>query len=280
MSVIKITKTNFAGKIVGGEFSSIKNFPHSAFIVINSGYRSSTCGASILNQAILLTAAHCISKCTGKCNIKAYFGSERKSRGFERNIISFKIHEKYNTDTKAQDIALMRLDKDLQFSKKVKRVIIMKKLPKYDTAEVAGWGWSNARGSKSEMLKHAKQQVFSRSTCYDKVKVIPVGTFCATDFNSYPEKGDSGSALVIKGSIQIGIVSFKKRQYTNETIVYTDVPYFYDWIRNNARELYCQDLKKKGKKLIEKNNKKWEEKTFIKKIWRTEEEDFKNCNFI
>ncbi|XP_061707690.1 hypodermin-B-like [Cydia pomonella] len=273
-------RTSLTGKIVRGEFSSIINFPHSAFVAINCENRFSTCGASILNQAILLTAAHCISKCTEECNIKAYFGSERKSTGYERNVISFKIHEHYNTDTKAYDIALMRLEKDLQFSKKVKRVIIMKKPPKYDIAEIAGWGWIDSKGTKSEMLKHAKQQVFSRSVCYDKVRVIPVGTFCATDLNGYPEKGDSGSALMIRGSIQIGIVSFKKRQYTNETIVYTDVSYYYDWILKNARELYCHEIKKMGKKLIEKMDKKWEETRLIQKIWRKGEDDFMNCIFI
>ncbi|XP_063376846.1 trypsin delta-like [Cydia fagiglandana] len=274
-------KSQLSGKIVGGEFSSIKKFPHSAFITINNEDRSSTCGASILNQAILLTAAHCLSTCNEKCKIKAYFGSERKSKGYERNVISFKVHENYDTETKAQDIALMRLDKDLQFGKKVKRVIIMKTPPKSDKAEIAGWGWIDSKGSKSELLKHAKQQVFSRSKCYNKVRVIPKGTFCGTDLSGYPEKGDSGSALMIKGFIQIGIVSFKKRQYTNETIVYTDVSYYYDWIRKNARNLYCRDFKKKAKKLVERMDNDWEiENRLIKKIWRTEEEDLLNCNYV
>ncbi|XP_063618156.1 hypodermin-B-like [Cydia splendana] len=274
-------RSQLTGKIVRGEFSNIKKFPHSAFVTIENGYRYSTCGASILNQAILLTAAHCLSTCTGECNIKAYFGSERKIRGFERNVISFKVHENYDTQTKAQDIALMRLDKDLQFGKKVKRVIIMKTPPKYDEAEIAGWGWTDSKGSNSEVLKHAKQQVYSRSKCYDKVRVIPEGTFCGTDLNGYPEKGDSGSALMIKGSIQIGIVSFKKRQYTNKTIVYTDVSYYYDWIRKNARNLYCQDFKKKAKNLVERMDKDWEtENRLIKKIWRTEEDDLMNCIYM
>ncbi|XP_047987222.1 trypsin alpha-4-like [Leguminivora glycinivorella] len=280
ISLLNFTKSKLTGKIVGGEFSRIVDFPHSVFVVINCDYRVSTCGASILNQAILLTAAHCLIKCTDKFYITAYVGSERKHQGIERNVVSFKVHDKYDPQTKAQDIALMRLGKNLQFGKRVKRIIIMKSPPKYFTAEIAGWGWIDSVGTKSEVLKHAKQRVYSRSQCFEIVRFIPVGTICASDIKGYPEKGDSGSALIIQGSIQIGIVSFKKRQIANETIVYTDVSYYHDWILRNARELYCQN-KKTGIKLMKKykneTEKKWEKKKLlIEKLGRKLEE---NLNF-
>ncbi|PZC81238.1 hypothetical protein B5X24_HaOG213339 [Helicoverpa armigera] len=67
------------------------------------------------------------------------------------------------------------------------------------------------------------------------------GTLCAQNrnLNSYASRGDSGSALVVRGYIQIGIVSYKVPKISRSLVVYTDTGYFYDWITHNTKRLYC-----------------------------------------
>ncbi|XP_061707688.1 trypsin alpha-4-like [Cydia pomonella] len=232
------------GHIVGGFLSKIESFPFSVYISKSCNlYRNSSCGASILNQVILLTAAHCFKQCD-PFTINAYSGSVRKYSGFENKVIGFKIHEKYHPIRHSNDIALLRLETELIFGRTVKRIILMKYPPNNTLAVVAGWGWIDSKGTRGDLLKHTPQLVLDREACASLLgnREIPMGMICGkdTDGESYPEKGDSGSPLVIHNNIQIGIVSFKRREYTNHTIAYTHVPYFYDWIVKNARKLYCE----------------------------------------
>ncbi|KAJ8726596.1 hypothetical protein PYW07_001294 [Mythimna separata] len=52
-------------------------------------------------------------------------------------------------------------------------------------------------------------------------------------------RGDSGSALVVRGYIQIGLVSYKMPDVSRSLVVYTDTGYFYDWITKISKKLYC-----------------------------------------
>lgn len=63
-------------RVVGGNFVSIKKFPHSVFLDCLCDDGESICGASVLNQMIILTAAHCMHDCTGRWTVKAFVGNE------------------------------------------------------------------------------------------------------------------------------------------------------------------------------------------------------------
>ncbi|KOB67169.1 Uncharacterized protein OBRU01_20195 [Operophtera brumata] len=94
----------------------------------------------------------------------------------------------------------------------------------------------------SELLKYVTQKVMSRNECIRALRfdAVGVGTICAiTELNEgRVAHGDSGSALVVRGYIQIGIVSYGI--FTAKHIaVYTDVCYFYDWIEAVVKELNC-----------------------------------------
>jgi trypsin len=141
VTTAKSTKTQLTGHIVGGEFSRIENFPYSAHLTINCGGSSSACGASILNQVLLLTAAHCVFKCKDEFKIKAYTGSVYRHKGFVNYVAHLIIHEEYNAHTKANDIAVLKLEKPLTFGPKVKRIALVKEPPDYESAVIAGWGW-------------------------------------------------------------------------------------------------------------------------------------------
>lgn len=61
--------------VVGGDYANIDQFPHSVYLYAENNGEAWICGASILNQMILLTAAHCLVDCLNDWSIKAYAGS-------------------------------------------------------------------------------------------------------------------------------------------------------------------------------------------------------------
>lgn len=66
--------------VVGGDFTDIAHFPHSVFLDINCMSNGWICGSSILNQRILLTAAHCVFACKRDWQIDGYAGHENLNK--------------------------------------------------------------------------------------------------------------------------------------------------------------------------------------------------------
>ncbi|XP_073942185.1 hypodermin-B-like isoform X2 [Choristoneura fumiferana] len=147
-----VTLQEFEGFVVEGDFAKMKDFPHAALLYIecressDNPTRYFTCGSSIINQDIVLTAAHCLENCAAKFTIvTVHVGNREKKKGLPIKASGFKTHGKYNPRTISNDIALVKLKNRLVFGKKVRRVALMREPPYDETAEVAGWGWLNRR---------------------------------------------------------------------------------------------------------------------------------------
>ncbi|XP_049691820.2 hypodermin-B isoform X3 [Helicoverpa armigera] len=227
-----------------GENAAMKNFPHSVFLFVScssDGYW--ICGASIVNEGVLLTAAHCLFTCGTRNVIKAYVGNRKMGKGKSRTVQNFYLHKKYEDFSISNDIALMKVKKKIIFGKNVKRVALMRKRPKTRLAQVAGWGIIDEKTKKPALnLQSIKMHILKRSVCRERFySRMPEGTNCADSVNpkSAITEGDSGSALVVRGYIQIGIVSYKVPKISRSLVVYTDTGYFYDWITHNTKRLYC-----------------------------------------
>ncbi|XP_063376836.1 chymotrypsin-1-like [Cydia fagiglandana] len=232
------TQSNMSGNIVLGAHSKITQFPHSAFLSIHIY----TCGASILNQALLLTAAHCVYDNKDPEKYTAFVGHNIRQKGSQYAVLKLTVHENFDSKLITNDIALLRLNKNLKFGRNVARVILLPDPPYDEEAFVAGWGVTEIDGMISDCLMHASQKVYKRNACVlIGVKKVPRGTICGEhkDKKGHPEQGDSGSALVVRGYIQIGIVSYNRPDVSTTNVVYTDTGYFYKWIKENSRKLYC-----------------------------------------
>ncbi|XP_068619388.1 chymotrypsin-like [Battus philenor] len=225
--------------VVGGDYTTISYFPHSVFLNIECG-SSWICGSSILNQMILLTAAHCVSDCNRQWNIEGYAGHEDLSKVVVmRPVKKFVIHEQYNERSMINDIGLLCLDNELPLGKYIQRVTI-KRSHTYELASVAGWGVINRlTNTETMVLKRAKQRLMTRRSCA-RYGYLDKGMMCARspEKNTSPASGDSGSALITKDMQQIGLVSFIFSEYPN-TPIYTNVSYYYNWIKRNSRKLHC-----------------------------------------
>ena len=132
--------------MVGGRVPDMKYFPYSVFMYIKCFEEDSEksftwiCGASIVNEMIMLTAAHCIYGCARRSTFTVSVGHVHKEKGFGATIHTFYIHHKYSDSHTSYDIALTRTKRPLRFGKFVQRIAFMEDPPYFDEAQVAGWG--------------------------------------------------------------------------------------------------------------------------------------------
>ncbi|XP_045765105.1 chymotrypsin-1-like [Maniola jurtina] len=236
-----ITKSQIVPKVVGGGPANISYFPHSAFILIIKYTGGFVCGSSILNQKILLTAAHCIDGPYRESYV--YTGHTDKTLGDKYIIAAMKPHEHYNEHTVSNDIGLILVKTPIRFSSLVQRVALVRYPPIRNRAAVAGWGLvSEEPEMGTQLLHYAELKVWTFEECRRFISSLPRGCLCAgsLDGKTYASSGDSGSALIVNDYIQIGLVSYKRPTLRN-IVAFSNVSYFYSWIKHNAKRLYCKN---------------------------------------
>ncbi|CAH2237832.1 jg4408 [Pararge aegeria aegeria] len=197
------------------------------------------CGSSILNQKILITAAHCIEKPYVRFTV--YAGHTENYLGDVYPVQAVKTHEKYNSHTVDHDIGLILVKKPIKLGKLAQRITVLRIPPRPMTAAVAGWGLiDEVNELNSKRLHHAELKVWTYEQCRKFISSLPKGFICAgsLDGKTYASQGDSGSALIVNDYIQIGVVSYK-RPDLRSVVAFTDTSYYYRWIRTHSRRLYC-----------------------------------------
>ncbi|XP_047544555.1 chymotrypsin-1-like [Vanessa atalanta] len=237
-----VTSSQIEPKIVSGYKTKIKSHPYSAALIIVQESSAHMCGASIVNQKVLLTAAHCFDDALiQKVKGSAHIGHANKRKGHVIRISNLMIHPKYDTVEITCDIALAGLKKEIKFGSAINRVALAQRRPRAGPALIAGWGLLEENPHRdTDFLHETGQRVWPKRDCVKLLIEIPNGTFCGGGPDGgYPSRGDSGSPLMVNGYLQIGLVSFKKIHLSRSVIVYTDIAYYYKWITENARNVFC-----------------------------------------
>lgn len=144
LGLFAFVRAAMEGFIVGGQMANILHHAHSAFLNVNCNANGDIyvwiCGASIVNQNILLTAGHCLAGCSYQSHITINLGDEHRDRGRTYSAYSFMVHEHYDQVTSTNDICLLRVASSLTLNSKSSRVALMKRPPYSENAKVAGWG--------------------------------------------------------------------------------------------------------------------------------------------
>lgn len=145
-----VSSFSMEGFIVGGEDAEIEKYPHSVLAKINcleeDGTREHfTCGSSIINQQILLSAAHCLHGCTSHSTVGLFVGYAIRESRPQRHSFAAVLHQQYSSTTFENDIMLIVMDSPLDLNQKAARVAIMRRPPYTEPAVVAGWGVTNVR---------------------------------------------------------------------------------------------------------------------------------------
>lgn len=220
------------------------------------------CGASLVGQRWLLTAAHCIRNGDRPVDLRVVMGSSKRARFFyyffqTDSIDQIHIHPLYNNDSHAYDIAILRLKKmpDLEPGELWPVCLPTEPVNSYagSKATVIGWGKTSGKQSFSSArtLQELGVTVISQAECqrqwsYGRGRVDVGGPKMCFKSDGASCHGDSGGGMFLQNNKQrtlIGVCSYGLSDCQNwAPEVYTKVSVVLDWIR----EIFNGDLYNMG----------------------------------
>jgi len=259
----KINPTIFISRIVNG----LQAIPHSWPWVVTIGLYGPksnlphACGGALINKQYLITAAHCVNTAPIFEIIGNPIPSHPNYANFERMmrvyvgvhnrdtdinalntyyVTRIIRHPKFNQATFENDIAIIKLDREVEISKNVDFLCFDKQVPvEYGESLYAiGWGFTeNTINKASNVLMQVSLSVKTKSEC--ELSYFPDVQFCAgtSGLNRRDTcNGDSGGPMMKYHNNRwtlVGIVS--NGDVSCEGVgIYTIVSRFYDWILFNT----------------------------------------------
>nr|XP_021188216.2 serine protease persephone [Helicoverpa armigera] len=239
--------------ILGGEAASLGEFPHMVALGYDrgDGYEFD-CGGSVLSQRYVLSAAHCVDTLDriqptvirgGVIEI----GGKQFNPETDDRIAEIILNPRYTRREKYHDLALLRLERPLQFTSNLNAVCLETNDRDPTTPlTITGWGkTSNTRDTRSNVLLKANVTTVSRSQCgesYTNWRKLPDGIspdqMCAGDPQGIRDtcQGDSGGPLqstTADGLNRlVGVTSFGRGCGSPVPGVYTRVSRYLDWIES------------------------------------------------
>uniref|UniRef100_A0A8D0GR65 Peptidase S1 domain-containing protein n=1 Tax=Sphenodon punctatus TaxID=8508 RepID=A0A8D0GR65_SPHPU len=229
-------------RISGGQYAESGDWPWQASLQQNGVHR---CGATLISNTWLVTAAHCFRRANSPRAWTASFGTSLRSAKKKRNIYRIIVHENYanNILSHDYDIAVVQLTPSVPFTNDVHRVCLpeaSQDFPENTSCYVTGWGALRDDGSSVNDLRQTEVKIIGNEICnrpevYNGV--IRPGMLCAGYLEGGRDacQGDSGGPLVTPDSrglwYLVGIVSWGDEcAKRNKPGVYTRVTAYRDWI--------------------------------------------------
>ncbi|XP_075166054.1 trypsin beta-like [Haematobia irritans] len=202
-------------RIVNGKNALIEDFPFQLSLRVRTIH---ICGASILNDAWAITAAHCVHDVLHKPReITLRMGSKYRTKdGLIIRVMQIYCHPSYNADTMNFDVALLKVREksfrrvDLHVEP-IKLPTFSAKIPINKAATVSGWGHqSSSLHILSTELKYTTVYTIDQTSCNESLSEhggITNAMFCASARNTDACQGDSGGPIQADG-VLIGVVSW------------------------------------------------------------------------
>jgi len=235
-------------RIVNGSPVPISVAPYQVSLQVRSSYGgfTHTCGGSLIRSRWVLTAGHCVKRRANGVD-PAYFvvvGTDRlKKRPYGRNRVIQIIRHKYNHKTKVNDLALLKLHRDVISERNEEDPVAVIPLPRIEevangTCYATGYGRVHSGGKVPPGLQMVDVDIMLHKRCeriFHKQIIVTNKMICAGGGRKDACQGDSGGPLVCEGSdgnkILSGIVSWGVGCATKGVPgVYTDVRSYTSWI--------------------------------------------------
>nr|AID60365.1 trypsin-31 [Nilaparvata lugens] len=193
--------------IVGGRKISFNRYPWLVLVNFRNNYH---CGGTLISSQHVLTAGHCVSfddeEAVTPEHLSVVLGAHNLLNDDEhsriyRRVEAIKLHANFHGDEvhDVHDIALLKLDKEVTYSRHVGPVCLPGALDAYDShfitenlykipkGKVIGWGSKNYNGFISKIPSEVELDILSHEECekvneydFDKHFIEERGSmFCA-----------------------------------------------------------------------------------------------------
>ncbi|KAM6978529.1 granzyme B-like [Tautogolabrus adspersus] len=233
--LLSLTGSSESG-IVGGRVAKPHSRPYMASLQIDEQHR---CGGILIREDFVLTAAHCKQSNYMTVVLGAHDISKRERSQQRIQVAEFYPHPRYTEYD--YDIMLLKLKNNATLNKYVKVIRLPKKdgkIPANINCAVAGWGYTEADGRPSNVLKETTEKMQFSFECKNIWReYFNIQHMICTKFNKKKGgvcQGDSGGPLICNSKPQ-GMTAFTFKGDCNNPKyphVFTKIPFFIPWIEN------------------------------------------------
>ncbi|XP_062559149.1 chymotrypsin-2-like [Armigeres subalbatus] len=226
------------GRIVGGQNAASGQFPYQ--VSLRSSANNHFCGASIINNRWVLSAAHCTVGRT-LANTRVVVGTHLLlSGGLSHASARIVNHGSYNANTLANDVSLVQTASVITFNNLAQPIGLSATFINTASGALAsGWGQLGANSGIPNNLQWLSTSIITLADCRNRHSVanrasVFDNTICTLSPSGQGMcMGDSGGPLVHGGNQQ-GIVSWGIPCGLGAPDVFARVSSHRTWILNNA----------------------------------------------
>lgn len=229
---------------------SIDEFPWLVQLLY-SDKRAIRCSGSLINRRYVLTAAQCLNNNLTGVRLGDYnvtsdkdcildrYGTECSDPVQDFEIEEENMHPGYIPATSANDIALLRLEKDVIYSDYIRPICLptstVVKLKEGAQLSTSGWGKVSEGLNQTEVKKKVDTTLVRLKDCFGiyLAESIEQSLFCAKEKNALTCQGDGGAPLMISKKNQweqVGVLIGKRECGTRNPAVYIKVAEYIGWI--------------------------------------------------
>ncbi|CAG2057579.1 unnamed protein product [Timema podura] len=155
-------------RIVGGQVTYVNQYPWMAYLMYD---RNFYCGATLLNHKYVLTASHCVHGFHREKITVRLLDHQRdiatETQTIDRKVVAIIMHRKYNDVNFNNDIAILKLDREVEIVGKLRPVCLPalgKSFTGYEGL-VTGWGVTAQNGPVSQVLNEVRVPIMSNDDC-------------------------------------------------------------------------------------------------------------------
>ncbi|XP_055679891.1 CLIP domain-containing serine protease B15-like [Lutzomyia longipalpis] len=257
-------KIEHQGLITYGADTHPGDFPwHAAIYHLEGQRRTYKCGGTIINTHTIITAGHCVfegsSLITAEriiVQVGKYHLNVADDTTKEFRVFSIIPHPQYNTSNLANDIALLRLSREIIYTDHIQPICLWASNATTNLRDIenrmataVGWG-STENDTLSDVLRYTEIPIVPTLTCLQSDRdffgfFLSETNFCGGYLNGTNVcSGDSGGSLAIEDEHKVwrirGIISLSVRRRDKDIcnpkhyVIFTDVAKYLPWIEQES----------------------------------------------